>query len=157
LQHFAGALGDVLGRGGRGIECRRILLGALERGLVGASAGQRHGRNAGEALKLDAGAGIGTHLHRLVDAEHRDDLLRIVGAQLDTLDFAHPNAVEQDRAAGAQAGHRTLKQHAVISPLGPAADMLKPVDEAEHGDDHRQREQSDQRIIGLGFHRASLI
>ena len=36
---------------------------------------------------------------------------------------------------------------AVEGALAGAADVLEPVDEAEHADDDRQREQSDQRVI----------
>ena len=61
-------------------------------------------------------------------------LLRI---ELEVGHLADPDAVEQHRGAGAQAGHRAVELHAVEGALAGAADVLEPVDEAEHADRSR--------------------
>src|SRR6476619_4013705 len=71
-------------------------------------------------------------------------------------DPADPDAVEQDRGAGAQARDRAGKHHTVARALPAASGILEPKDEPEHADDDGERERAGHAVVGPGPHDRSL-
>ncbi len=66
--------------------------------------------------------------------------------------LADADAVEQHAGADQKPGHRAVELDMIGRARAEPAGVVKPVDEAEHGDDGRQHEGADDDEGSAGFH-----
>ena len=154
LQRAADRLGDVLQRIWVGGQHGHTVFIPRHRRSGIVTAGQRNRSNSGQALEFQPDLGVLADRGVVLDHRQCDDTSRIVELYRD--DLAHPDTVEIDAAAVAQAGCRPLEDDAQWRARLGGVQALKPEHEAERRGDHCQRERSDQDVIRPRFHLSQL-
>ena len=152
-QHFARALGHVLGCARIGDEERRpAVLGERQGRGPGRAALERDRGDPGQPLEIQADARVRPHRRLRLDRNRRHHLAGIGGVELQVGDLADANAVEQHRGSGAQPRHGAVEHHPIGVAHAVVAEVREPIDEPERGGDDGERERADQHVIGSGFH-----
>ena len=113
---------------------------------------QRDHGNAGQALEFQADLGVGSNRRRRGHRDRRIDAARAVRRQAEIRHLADANPIEQHGSADQKSRHRTIELDVIGRARTEAAGIVKPVDEAEHGDDGRQHEGADDDEGSAGFH-----
>ncbi len=118
------------------------------RGLLAAF--QRNRGDPGQSLEFQPDQGVLADRSVVLNHGECDDSTRVVELHRDHL--THPDTIEIDVAAVAQASRGTFEN----DPQGAArlggVKALEPENEAERRGDHRQREQPDEDVVRPRFH-----
>ena len=153
-QHFARALGHVLGCARIGDEERRpAVLGERQGRGPGRAALERDRGDPGQPLEIQADARVRPDRRLGLDRDRRHHLPGVGGIELEFGGFAGANAVEQHRGSGPQPRHGAVEHHAIGFAHPVVAEVREPIDEPERRGDDSERERADQHVIGSGFHR----
>ncbi len=116
------------------------------------AAGELDLRNTGQADKSEFRDGIGFYRCAFFHANACNDFAGIFFIQLQVAHFPDIDAVVLHYAAFRQPGNGFDKHDIEIVELSVGAILCRPQGEHDRSNDYRQRECTDEHMIGTGFH-----
>src|SRR5690606_30670503 len=130
----------------------RIAAIALQTRAVRCAAVQLDDHATGDVGQRQARLGVLPDGRAAIHADAGADLARVVGLEPQVGDVAYLDAAVFHRAAARQAAHRLVEADFVVAVLTIHAGLAEPQREQQRAADRQYGEESDQDVMGTGFH-----